>query len=543
MARLPRRRTGDGALDRRLLELLDGRVVDPDDLDLLFEMLTTVVRMAGDDVDRLNLKITNSALKEMRQAFRVFKPYRHVPKITIFGSARTLPDDPLYVQTRDLAAALAARGWMVVTGAGPGIMQAGAEGAGPERTIGVNIRLPFEQEANPFIAGDSRLVSMKYFFTRKLMLMKESAGFVVLPGGFGTLDETFELLTLLQTGKASLAPLVLLEVPGGTYWRAWEHFLHEEVAARGLISEDDFDLYHLTDNVEDAVGEVLGFYRNYHSMRYVGSTLVVRLRAAPTADELGRLNEEFADICVAGGIEATGPLPAETAGNDHVELPRLALRFDRLNHGRLRAMIDRLNGLASAPDVGLPDTSATDAAGTAPDTTGPPAVPGLGRELDDLVAQVGGGEEGDAVAAVAELAQALASPDVDEAGLDLLTSELCGLVLSVESRRVRLALLEALADASPVVGLDAVVELLVDHGRELADDELAVLLGALGSMVDATGDGTGAAASVASVVRLVDPRPVLEELAASGRDGVAARAEEISRRLAALAGTGRRRPA
>ncbi len=348
-ARLPRRRTGDPALDRRLLDLLEGRIDDAEDRDLLFEMLTTVVRLAGDGVERLDLKITNAALKEMRQAFRLFAPFHGIPKVTIFGSARTLPDDPLYVQTRDLAQALADQGWMVVTGAGPGIMAAGAEGAGRERSIGVNIRLPFEQEANPFIAAGSRLVSMKYFFTRKLMLMKESAGFVVLPGGFGTLDETFELLTLLQTGKASLAPLVLLEVPGGTYWRAWDHFLRTEVAGRGLIGGDDFVLYCITDNVEDAAGEVLGFYRNYHSMRYVGPTLVVRVRSAPTEPELAALNREFGSLCVEGRIEATRPLPAEVADDDHLDLHRISLQFDRLSHAGLRRLVDTLNRLESLP--------------------------------------------------------------------------------------------------------------------------------------------------------------------------------------------------
>ena len=540
-APLPRRRTGDPALDQQLLDLLEGRLADPGDRDLLFEMLTTIVRMAGDDVDRLNLKITNAALKEMRQAFRVFKPFRHVPKITIFGSARTLPEDPLYIQTRDLAAALADQGWMVVTGAGPGIMAAGAEGAGPERTIGVNIRLPFEQEANPFIAADSRLVSMKYFFTRKLMLMKESAGFVVLPGGFGTLDETFELLTLLQTGKASLAPLVLLEVPGGTYWSAWDRFLRDEVVARGLIGVDDFQLCRITDNVEDAVAEVLGFYRNYHSMRYVGAVLVMRLRATPTEDELAALNRDFGDICVEGGIQATGPLPAEVAGDDHVQLPRIAFRFDRLNHGRLRALIDTLNGLASAPELTLPDLSATDAAGTAPDTAGAPAVSGLGPELDGLLEQVGSDDEDEALAAATALGAELASPELSEAHQDLLASELCAQVLGVRNRRVRKALLEALAAASPAVGLDSVLDLLVDHGRELADDELAIVLTALGRIVDVARDGSREGASVRSVLRLVDPRSVLDELATSNR-GVAGRAAEVSRRLGNLGG-GARRPA
>src|SRR5947208_13544437 len=332
--RLPRHRTGDPDLDRRLVELLDAAGVEPN-RDQLFEILSSVVRLAQDGAERLNLKITNAALKEMRSAFKVFAPYQNTPKVTIFGSARTLPDDPLYAQTRDLAAALAARGWMVVTGAGPGIMAAGAEGAGRDMTIGVNIRLPFEQEPNPWIA-DPRLVQMKYFFTRKLMLMKESAGFVVLPGGFGTLDEAFELLTLLQTGKAAPAPIVLLEVPGATYWKAWERFLVEEVLARGLISENDFRLFRVTDDVAAARDEIVGFYANYHSIRFVGDLLVVRLRHAPDDALLEKINASFADITTTGRIERSEPRPAEVSTNDHLELPRIAFHFDRVSYGRLR---------------------------------------------------------------------------------------------------------------------------------------------------------------------------------------------------------------
>ena len=361
------RRTPDSDLRQRLAELLDASGVRPN-RDLLLDTLTTVVRMGGDGVDRLNLKITRAALREMRQAFRVFAPYRQVPKVTVFGSARTLPEDPLYRQACDLARELARAGWMVVTGAGPGIMAAATVGAGPERSIGVRIRLPFEEETNPLLASDPKLVTMKYFFTRKLMLMKESAGFVVLPGGFGTLDETFELLTLLQTGKAAPAPLVLLDVPGGTYWRSADAFIRTELVARGLVSEQDVHLSHRTDSVETAVGEVLGFYRNYHSIRYVGSILVIRLRAAPTEAELAELNLRFADICVEGGLWATSPLPEEVSDRDNLELARIALAFDRSSHGRLRVLIDALNGLPSARPLALPDTGATDAPALPPET-------------------------------------------------------------------------------------------------------------------------------------------------------------------------------
>ena len=323
-----RYRTGDPEIDERLTALLDAVGVHAD-RDQLLEILTTVALLADDQTDRLNLKITNSALREMRLAFKVFEAYRDIPKVTMFGSARTLPDDPLYAQARNLAAVLADEGWMVVTGAGPGIMAAGVEGAGVDRSIGINIRLPFEQDPSPLLAADPKLVDMKYFFTRKLMLMKESAGFAVLPGGFGTLDEAFELLTLLQTGKAAPAPVVLLDVPGGTYWQTWDRFVRDELATRGLIDAEDHHLYLITDDVDAASAEIRDFYRNFHSLRYVGPTLVIRLQHAPTPEQLERLNAEFSDIYRDGGIEVTEPLPAEVSTDDRLDLARVKLRFDK----------------------------------------------------------------------------------------------------------------------------------------------------------------------------------------------------------------------
>ncbi|MBV9661314.1 MAG: LOG family protein [Acidimicrobiales bacterium] len=317
--------------------------------DQLLEILESVARLASSGADRLDLKITNAALKEMAEAFALFAPYRHIRKITMFGSARTLPSDPLYEQARALTHVLAEHGWSTVTGAGPGIMAAGLEGAGPDRAFGINIRLPFEQDANQFIKDNPKLVSMKYFFTRKLLLIKESFAYAVLPGGFGTLDEAFELLTLLQTGKAEPAPVVLLEAPGYDYWKAWERFVVDEVESRGLISPGDTALYRIADTVEDAAAEVLGFYRNYHSLRWVGDTLVLRLEARPTGGEVKALSEEFADA-MAGPIRLLdGPLPAERRSDDFPELPRIALRFDRLSYARLRQLIDALNTLPSAP--------------------------------------------------------------------------------------------------------------------------------------------------------------------------------------------------
>jgi uncharacterized protein (TIGR00730 family) len=321
--------------------------------DQLMEILETVMRLAGDRTDRLDLKIANAALKEMREGFEVFAPYRHLPKITMFGSARTLPTDPLYAQARDLARLLAMHGWSTVTGAGPGIMAAGLEGAGPDHAFGINIRLPFEQGANQFIADNPRLVSMKYFFTRKLLLIKESFAYVVLPGGFGTLDEAFELLTLIQTGKAEPAPIVLLEVPGGGYWKSWDRFVTEEVASRNLIHPIDTCLYRIVEKVEDAAAEVLGFYRNYHSIRWVGETLVIRLINRPTDEEVELLSESFSDIVESPIRILDRPLPVERRNEDFPELPRIALRFDRISYARLRELIDQLNLLPSAPPAAV----------------------------------------------------------------------------------------------------------------------------------------------------------------------------------------------
>jgi len=316
--------------------------------DVLRDILRTAQGLAADGADRLDLKITAAALKEMRAAFAMFAPLKDTPKVTIFGSARTGSHDPLYAQARNLAHELAEAGWFVITGAGPGIMQAGAEGAGPDRAIGISIQLPFEEKPRDILTGGDRMVAMKYFFTRKLMLIKESSAFVCLPGGFGTQDETFELLTLLQTGKAIPAPVVLLDVPGGTYWTSWVQYVDDELVAAGLVSSQDHDLYLVTDDVAEAVAEVQRFWHNYHSIRWAGDRLVVRLRHVPTDEELVVLNERFADLLVDGAIERTDPLPAELADRDRIELPRLVMRYDARQAARLRGLIDAVNDLPSA---------------------------------------------------------------------------------------------------------------------------------------------------------------------------------------------------
>ncbi|HLH28135.1 MAG TPA: LOG family protein, partial [Acidimicrobiales bacterium] len=296
-----REQGGEPEILERILRSLDEAGASTAQRRLYRSMLSTVAGLAKEGTEVIDLKMADTALSEMAEAFRVFRPYRHRRKVTLFGSARTLPDQPAYAQARALAAAMAGAGWMAVTGAGPGIMAAGMEGAGRDRSIGVNIRLPMEQGANPFIAQDPKLVEMRYFFTRKLMLIKESDGYVVLPGGFGTLDEGYELLTLLQTGKAEPAPVVLLDTPGGTYWQAWSRFLTEELEPRHLVSSEDRSFFVVTDSAEEAAAELLGFYRNYHSCRWVGDVLVLRVRRSPSKSRLADLNRRFGDI-VAGGV-------------------------------------------------------------------------------------------------------------------------------------------------------------------------------------------------------------------------------------------------
>ncbi len=304
-------------------------------------MIDSLADLAREGTSVGDLKIANAALGEMAEAFRVFRPYRHIRKMTMFGSARTRPDDPVYILARNLAARLASADWMVVTGAGPGIMAAGLEGAGRDHAFGVNIRLPQEGDANPFIAQDPKLVEMRYFFTRKLMLIKESHAYAILPGGFGTQDEAFELLTLLQTGKAEPAPVVMVETSGGTYWHGWQKFVTEQAIAAGWVSPDDQALYRVANTVEEASAEVLGFYRNYHSCRWVGDLLVLRVQTPPSKAELADLNKRFADIVTRGSIRAATAFPPER--NDHPDLPRLALRFDRFHFARLRLLIDAVN--------------------------------------------------------------------------------------------------------------------------------------------------------------------------------------------------------
>lgn len=311
--------------------------------DLISTMRQTIDRMVFDKTARGDLKILSRTLIELRYAFSVFRPYRQHRKVTVFGSARTDPSDDAYHAAEAFGRRMAQSDWMVVTGAGGGIMEAGHRGAGREHSMGLNIMLPFEQSANPVVQGDPKLVTMKYFFTRKLMFVKECHAVVSLPGGFGTLDETAEVLTLLQTGKHSMIPVVLLDAPGGTYWKEFGAFVRSQLLAGKMISPNDLSLYKITESVDEAADEVLGFYRVYHSMRYVQGQLVLRIQERLSDAKMERIQNDFADILVKGKFRQTNALPEEHSEAELSALPRLVFHFNRRSLGRLRMLIDFIN--------------------------------------------------------------------------------------------------------------------------------------------------------------------------------------------------------
>lgn len=329
-------------LDDEIMHLID-RLGGSPNSDLIKEIIITALHFAQDKTTRGDLKIVNSALRELRYAFKIFHPFRPYRKVSIFGSARTQEGEAAFETAREFARRIRENGFMVITGAGDGIMRAGHLGAGPEYSFGVNIRLPFEQAANEVIQKDPKLVTFKYFFTRKLVFVKEADAFAMFPGGFGTHDEAFEALTLLQTGKSDPMPIVFIDTPGGDYWKRWREFVGDCFVRRGLISEEDVQLFRVTDRVEEAVEEITGFYRNYHSSRYVNGTLVIRLQRAPGPELLEKVNREFHDLLTAGRISAGAALPAEANEPEIAQLPRLVLQFNRQNYGRLRQLIDALN--------------------------------------------------------------------------------------------------------------------------------------------------------------------------------------------------------
>ncbi len=333
----------DPELKRRIQELIayKGGGNNPD---LVSDIIDNALKLLTDVSVRGDARVIQTAVRELRYAFKLFEPHAGTRKVTIFGSARTAPSKQEYQQAVDFARKIAGAGWMVITGAGPGIMQAGHEGAGPERSFGANIRLPWEQSANPVIQHDKKLITFKYFFTRKLTFVRNSDAIVLFPGGFGTMDEGYEALTLMQTGKSRIMPLVLMDRPGGAYWKTWDKHVREHLLRNGLISPEDLNLYHITDDPEHAVKFITRFYRNYHSMRFVRDRLVIRLQHTPSQASIDALNEDFADLIVGEKVKVCEATPEEREDNQFVNLPRICFEFNKRDYGKLRGMIDVLNG-------------------------------------------------------------------------------------------------------------------------------------------------------------------------------------------------------
>jgi uncharacterized protein (TIGR00730 family) len=319
------------------------------------QALAVLVRLTGEEIDRLDWKILTASMQDMERAFQVFYPYRHVRKVAIFGSARISPDTPEYKLAAEFARYLTHQGFMVITGAGGGIMKAGNEGAGSEKSFGLNIQLPFEQGPNSFIEGDPKLINFKYFFTRKLFFLRESDAIALFPGGFGTQDEAFECLTLCQNGRSGPIPLVLIDKSGGTYWKEWDDYIREHLIQRGLVSPEDTSLYTITDNVEVAYEAINSFYRVYHSSRYVDDQFVIRLKSELSDADVEELNRNFKDILVKGRIEKSRALPQETP-DETVELPRLVFYFNRRDCGRLYQLIATISQMVgSSPTTTHPE--------------------------------------------------------------------------------------------------------------------------------------------------------------------------------------------
>lgn len=329
----------DEAIDQ--IVKLVGNIHHPD---LVREMIIASLKAGQEDNERANLKLMNSTLKEMRFTSKIFSPYSKVRKVTVFGSARTTPDEPVYDMARLFGQKLADAGYMVITGAGGGIMQAVNEGAGPEHSFGVNIQLPFEQKPNPVLLGNPRLITYKYFFNRKVAFVKEADAIALFPGGFGTLDEAMETLTLVQNGKHSPLPLILIDESGGTYWLRWIRFFKEVLLSQGYINDSDFHLFERVDSVDAAVEKINCFYRRYHSLRYVERQLVIRLTSRINKGFVQQLKNHFNDLLIPDGdMYLSGPLPAEDDEPEIADLQRLIVDFNRRDFGRLRKFIDAIN--------------------------------------------------------------------------------------------------------------------------------------------------------------------------------------------------------
>lgn len=334
--------TGDEKIDQMVFDLVEAWGCKGKE-DLVEEMIITSLLMGKDEINDGDHKLYNRALKENRASSQMFNPYSEFRKVSIFGSARTQPHEKEYKTAVEFASKMADAGFMGITGAGPGIMGAAQAGSGRDNSFGLGIKLPFETGANETIIGDHKLLRFNYFFTRKLAFVKESDATAALPGGFGTMDEIFEVLTLMQTGKASIFPITLIDAPGGTYWKTWLQFVKEHLFRLGLISEDDFNLFITTDDVDEAVEEITRFYSNFHSYRYVGKECVFRLQKPVTERMLIIIDHEFNDLLASGEFEACDPLPKEADEPALKDLHRLKFHNKEGQAGRMRKLIDKIN--------------------------------------------------------------------------------------------------------------------------------------------------------------------------------------------------------
>jgi len=337
-------KTGRKDLDKIIADLAK-RSLSVNNADLIEEMLTTVVKLGLENDERGDLKLINMALKELRYASKIFIPYRDQRKVVIFGSARTRKDSDEYKMTVKLSELIVKNGFKVITGGGPGIMEAGNKGAGRKESFSLNIKLPFEQQYNPYSAGDEKAVSFKYFFNRKLFFLKESDATVIFPGGFGTLDECFESLTLIQTGKTKPRPIILIDSPDSEYWESLIGFITEKLSEGGFISNNDLSLLIRVNSIEQAVDEIVQFYRVYHSIRYVGDKTILRLKKPLSSEDINSLNEKYSCILRSGEIEPSDALPAEQKDEAFLDLPRLVMDFNRHDFGIFHEMLRFLNTL------------------------------------------------------------------------------------------------------------------------------------------------------------------------------------------------------
>ncbi len=333
---------GDPVMDNLISELVK-KIGSTDTKYLLAEILTTTVKLGKESIDRGDLKLVNNTLKELRYSFKVFSPYRAIKKVIIFGSARSKNNSTEYKMAEEFSRKLTAKNYMIVTGGGPGVMEAGNKGADSGKEFALNIRLPFEQKPNPYIDEKDKIINFKYFFTRKLVFVKETDATALFPGGFGTLDEGFEMITLVQTGKSRPRPIVLMEPKGSTYWSSWLHFVKSQLVKKGFIKKEDLSLVHMVKTVDAAVKYIEDFYRVYHSIRYVSGLAVIRLNREISEKTLKFINKKFKGILTSGEIRVSPPTLKEIQEKEFLNLPRLIMNFNLRDYGRLCEMIQVIN--------------------------------------------------------------------------------------------------------------------------------------------------------------------------------------------------------